>query len=173
MQIEPPGITIQREKRKTDEPSRARAFDFWAGIAACRSGRKAFREFFRLAGSAEYSWFSSERWRAYPIRFFISVIAILNNCIPLYHSLAKQFLQYIFRCRTVCREPFVSAQHSVNRECKIICDFQLNASENLLAKCVSNALPIITAITITGLSSMILLQTEGIRDYTYIVITNF
>ena len=58
---------------------------FLVCIAVRRPGRKAFREFFQLGKPLGCS--SKLPVALYSIRFFISVIAVLNNCIsmPPYH----------------------------------------------------------------------------------------
>lgn len=82
------------KKRKADEPSRARLI---FGLALLPAGpeEKPLENFSAWQARPEYSSSSNERWRTYPIRFLISVIAVLNNCIPLYHPLAKPFVQCI------------------------------------------------------------------------------
>lgn len=62
------GITSRQtgEKRNTGEPSRARLI-FGLALLPVGPEGKPFREFFRLAGSTEYSSYSSKRWQTYPI----------------------------------------------------------------------------------------------------------
>lgn len=77
------GITIrEREKRKADEPSRARLI-FGLALLPVGPEEKPLENFSAWQARPEYSSSSNERWRTYPIRFLISVIAVLNNCIPL------------------------------------------------------------------------------------------
>ena len=72
------------------------AFDFWFCIAARRPGTKAFREFFQLGEPHGRS--SKLSVALYSSRFFISVIAVLNNCIsiPPYHHSSR--LRDVPRC---------------------------------------------------------------------------